>query len=50
VAGERHDALDDFRREFPELPEVPGTETMGGLLAKLLDVVPATASRPRFAG
>jgi CBS domain containing-hemolysin-like protein len=42
--------LDDFRREFPELAEVPGTETMGGLLAKLLDVVPATGEAATFRG
>ncbi len=42
--------LDDFRREFPELPEVPGTETMGGLLAKLLDVVPAAGEATVFRG
>ena len=32
--------LDDFRREHPDLADVPGVETMGGLLVKLLDVVP----------
>jgi len=42
--------LDDFRREHPELPEVPGTETMGGLLAKLLDVVPAAGEAAIFRG
>lgn len=42
--------LDDFRREFPELPEMPGTETMGGLLAKLLDVVPAAGETATFRG
>jgi len=42
--------LDDFRREFPELPEVPGTETMGGLLAKLLDVIPSTGEAATFRG
>jgi len=42
--------LDDFRREHSELPEVPGTETMGGLLAKLLDVVPATGESAVFRG
>lgn len=42
--------LDDFRREFPELPEVPGTETMGGLLAKLLDVIPAAGEVATFRG
>ena len=42
--------LDDFRREFPELPEVPGTETMGGLLVKLMDVVPAANDAATFRG
>jgi len=32
--------LEDFRREFPALPEVPEVETMGGLLTHLLGVVP----------
>lgn len=42
--------LDDFRREFPELPQVPGTETMGGLVAKLLDVIPALGESVTFRG
>lgn len=42
--------LDDFRREFPELPRVPGTETMGGLLAKLLDVIPAQGEATTWRG
>jgi putative hemolysin len=42
--------LDDFRREHPELPEVPGTETMGGLLTKLLDVVPVAGETATFRG
>jgi CBS domain containing-hemolysin-like protein len=33
--------LDDFRREYPELGEVEGAETMGGLLVNHLGVVPA---------
>ncbi|HNQ74041.1 MAG TPA: hemolysin family protein [Verrucomicrobiota bacterium] len=33
--------MDDFRREFPALPDVPGVETMGGWLVHLLGVVPA---------
>lgn len=32
--------LDDFRREFPALPDVAEVETMGGLLTHLLGVVP----------
>ena len=42
--------LDDFRREHPDLPEVPGTETMGGLLLKLLDVVPLRGESALFRG
>jgi CBS domain containing-hemolysin-like protein len=42
--------LDDFRREFPELPQVPGPETMGGLLAKLLDVIPAQGETATLRG
>ncbi|MCI0537189.1 MAG: hemolysin family protein [Verrucomicrobiales bacterium] len=33
--------LDDFRREYPELGEVEGAETMGGWLVNHLGVVPA---------
>lgn len=39
--------LEDFRRQYPALPEIPGIETLGGLLAAQLDVIPpkgATAS------
>jgi putative hemolysin len=42
--------LDDFRREFPELPDVPEVETMGGLLMSLLDVVPANGESATFRG
>jgi CBS domain containing-hemolysin-like protein len=42
--------LDDFRREFPELPQVAGMETMGGLLTKLLDVIPALSESVTFRG
>ncbi len=42
--------LDDFRREFPALPEVAEVETMGGLLAHLLGVVPAMGESVTFAG
>ena len=33
--------VEDFRREYPDLGEVPEVETMGGLLVSLLEVVPA---------
>ena len=42
--------LDDFRREYPALGDVPEVETMGGLLASLLDVVPAQGQAATFCG
>jgi len=32
--------VEDFRREYPDLGEVPEVETMGGLLVSFLEVVP----------
>jgi CBS domain containing-hemolysin-like protein len=42
--------LEDFRREFPALPNVGEVETMGGLLTYLLGVVPKTGGAATFAG
>jgi CBS domain containing-hemolysin-like protein len=42
--------LDDFRREFPALPKVAEVETMGGLLAHLLGMVPVVGVSATFAG
>ncbi len=42
--------LDDFRREYPDLVGLPGVETMGGLLAALLDVVPAVGESATYRG
>ena len=42
--------LDDFRREYPALGEVPEVETMGGLLMSLMDVVPRTGESAVFRG
>jgi CBS domain containing-hemolysin-like protein len=42
--------LDDFRREYPALSDVPEVETMGGLLTSLLDVVPAPGESATFRG
>ena len=42
--------LEDFRREFPALPEMAGVETMGGLLAHLLGVVPDAGESAVFSG
>jgi CBS domain containing-hemolysin-like protein len=42
--------LDDFRREYPALGNVPEVETMGGLLVSLFDVVPARGESAVFSG
>lgn len=42
--------LDDFRREYPALGEVPEVETMGGLLMSLLEVVPAPGDSATYRG
>jgi CBS domain containing-hemolysin-like protein len=42
--------LEDFRREFPALGGVDEVETMGGLLAHLLGVVPAAGESATFRG
>jgi CBS domain containing-hemolysin-like protein len=42
--------LDDFRREYPALGDVPEVETMGGLLMSLLEVVPTNGDSATFRG
>ena len=42
--------LEDFRREFPALGDVDEVETMGGLLAHLLGVVPKAGESAAFRG
>jgi CBS domain containing-hemolysin-like protein len=42
--------VDDFRREYPALGEVPGVETMGGLLMQLVEMVPAPGESAVFRG
>ncbi|MBM3839562.1 MAG: HlyC/CorC family transporter [Verrucomicrobia bacterium] len=42
--------VDDFRREFPALEELPEVDTMGGLLTALLGVVPAQGETALFSG
>jgi putative hemolysin len=42
--------LDDFRREYPELGDVPSVETMGGLLVTQMEVVPAAGQSVVFCG
>jgi CBS domain containing-hemolysin-like protein len=42
--------LEDFRREFPALEEVPEVETMGGLMVARKEAVPATGESVVFSG
>jgi len=42
--------VDDFRREYPALGDVPEVETMGGLLINLMDVVPGPGESASFRG
>jgi len=42
--------LDDFRREYSQLGDVPGVETIGGLLLNELEVVPAPGDSLTFDG
>ncbi len=42
--------LDDFRREYPALGDVPEVETIGGLLMTLLDIVPNPGDSAAFRG
>ncbi len=42
--------LDDFRREYPELGDVPEVETLGGLLMDRLGVVPMVGESVMFRG
>ncbi|NBV21932.1 MAG: HlyC/CorC family transporter [Proteobacteria bacterium] len=42
--------VEDFRREYPALGELPGVDTMGGLLVALKEVVPQTGESAVFGG
>lgn len=42
--------IDDFRREYPELGEVPEVDTMGGLLVSIAEVVPAMGDSVMYRG
>jgi putative hemolysin len=42
--------LDDFRREYPPLGDVPEVETMGGLMMHLLGVAPGAGETTTFRG
>ncbi len=43
-------SIDDFRREFPGLGEVPGSDTMGGLMVAQMEVVPVAGQSVLFRG
>lgn len=42
--------VDDFRREYPELGEVPAVDTMSGLMVSLAEVVPVMGESVTFRG
>ena len=42
--------LEDFCREYPDLGDVPGVDTMGGLLVSLMEVVPVAGQSTLFSG
>jgi putative hemolysin len=42
--------LDDFCREYPDLGEVRGVDTMGGLMVAQMEVVPAVGESVVFRG
>jgi CBS domain containing-hemolysin-like protein len=42
--------IDDFRREYPELGDVPEVDTMGGLMMSVAEVVPAMGESVTFRG
>jgi CBS domain containing-hemolysin-like protein len=42
--------LDNFRREYPQLPEFPGCETMAGLALQQFEVVPAAGESVTVSG
>lgn len=42
--------IDDFDREFPALGEVDGVQTLGGLVVRLMEVVPKAGEAIEFRG
>jgi len=42
--------LDEFRREYPALPGVDDVDTIGGLLVRQLEYVPAVGESVNFRG
>jgi CBS domain containing-hemolysin-like protein len=43
-------SVEDFRREYPDLGEIADVDTMGGLLVRELEVVPAAGQSATFRG
>ncbi len=42
--------IEDFRREYAELGEIQDVDTMGGLVVRLMEVVPSVGQSIRFRG
>lgn len=42
--------LEDFRREYPALQRAPGVDTIGGLVASQLDVIPPVGTEVDYSG
>jgi CBS domain containing-hemolysin-like protein len=42
--------LQDFRREYPRLETAPGVDTIGGLVAMRLDIIPPIGAMTEFSG
>ena len=43
-------SIEDFRREYPDLGDIPDVDTMGGLLVRELEVVPNAGQSANFRG
>ncbi len=42
--------LEDFRREFPDVRELPGVDTVGGLVLAVAECVPTPGQSVTFGG
>jgi Mg2+/Co2+ transporter CorC len=42
--------LEDFRREYPQLKRAEGVDTIGGLVASQMDVIPPVGTEVNYSG
>jgi CBS domain containing-hemolysin-like protein len=42
--------LEDFRREYPQLQRADGVDTIGGLVASQMDVIPPVGTEVEYSG